>query len=239
MNSVKCPELSKLLYCWFIDCVQALRCRVDSNLMKMHAQALRQRFLAQGFPPTELPKLEGEAWKSWYRKWRKRNSVTFKQKVKHLKVSWAKIMVRVRLYLKNVFALRFLWQKCFGDRPMRWISWDQKPAWFNNTALDGSYGVRGHAPTVREIACHSRQRFTICTCVDSATAEDDPDPPLVGMLFKAGSEPPCQSSSFSAPDCSFLVADDHVSRTYCSGVGCWFVNSPTSCKMSLECPGHQ
>ena len=63
---------------------------------------------------------------------------------------------------------------------MRWVSWDQTPAWFNNTALDSTYSMVGYEPLVREIWAQCRQRFTICTCVDSALAL-----PPVGVLFKA------------------------------------------------------
>ena len=104
--------------------------------------------------------------------------------MKHLKVSWDVVKQRVRVYLKNVFVLRFLWKKCYGDAPMRWISWDQMPAWFNNTALLGSYAPRGYTPTIREIHCQSRQRFSCCTCVDSATTLGDAEPPPLGILFK-------------------------------------------------------
>ena len=68
---------------------------------------------------------------------------------------------------------------------MRWVSWDQKPAWFNNTALDATYSTIGYEPLVKEIEAHSRQRFTVCTCVDSATTGNPDKPPPVGVLFKA------------------------------------------------------
>ena len=107
--------------------------------------------------------------------------------VKHLKVPWSKLRQRVRVFLKNVFALRFfVWRRCFGDSiKMRWVSWDQKPAWFNNTALDATYSTIGYEPLVKEIEAHSRQRFTVCTCVDSAATSDPDEPPPVGILFKA------------------------------------------------------
>ncbi len=61
---------------------------------------------------------------------------------------------------------------------MRWVSWDQKPAWFNNTAFDSTYTVRGYEePLVKEIEAHGRQRFTVCTCVDSAAKSHTDDPP--------------------------------------------------------------
>ena len=137
----------------------------------------------QGYAEEDLPCLDGAGWKSWFARWRKRFQVVSRKvsrkTVKHLKVSPAKLRQRVRVYLKNVFSLRFLWKKCFGeDRPMRWVSWDQKPAWFNNTAGDTTYAPAGYKPQMREIHAHGRQRFTICTCVDfAATGDSDAPPP--------------------------------------------------------------
>ena len=180
-NSLKCPELGQLLYDWFIDCLQIYNCRVHQPMCMARAQYLKNRLLDEGFNPGLLPSLVSEAGKSWFRRWRERFHVVSRKTVKHLKVSWAKLKKRVRVYLKNVFALRFLWLKCHGpDKPMRWVSWDQKPAWFNNTALDSTYSVVGYEPLVREIEAHAKQRMTICTCVDSG----NPLPP-VGVLFKA------------------------------------------------------
>ena len=68
---------------------------------------------------------------------------------------------------------------------MRWVSWDQKPAWVNNTALDASYSVSGYEPRVREIKAHYRQRFTVCTCVDSSAMSHTAEPPPVRIMFKA------------------------------------------------------
>ena len=68
---------------------------------------------------------------------------------------------------------------------MRWVSWDQKPAWFNNTALDSCLSPAGYQPRIREIFAHSRQRFTICTCVDSDSMHHPERTPPVGVLFKA------------------------------------------------------
>ena len=66
------------------------------------------------------------------------------------------------------------------------MSWDQKPAWFNNTALDCTYSVGGgRIPLIRDIEAQSRQRFTICTCVDSRSISHKDEPPPLGILFKA------------------------------------------------------
>ena len=135
-NRTLCPELGQLLYDWFIDCVQIYRSRVNYALIVAHARYLMQRLLDNGHEPRLLPNLSGEAGKTWLRRWRHRFNVVSRKTVKHLKVSWAKLKQRVRVFVKNVFALRFLWRRCFGDKlKMRWVSLDQKPAWFNNTAL--------------------------------------------------------------------------------------------------------
>ena len=54
---------------------------------------------------------------------------------------------------------------------MRWVHWDEKPAWFNNTALGNTYSVEGHDPELKEIEAHSRPRFTVETTAMSCTYE--------------------------------------------------------------------
>ena len=48
LNSLKCLELGQLLYTWFIDCVQVLRCRVDGNFSMRRAQFLKGTFFVIG-----------------------------------------------------------------------------------------------------------------------------------------------------------------------------------------------
>ena len=56
------------------------------------------------------------------------------------KVSMADATERVRVMLMNIFRLRRLWTLCFGDETkMRWVSYDQKPSWFNNAGLPPSW----------------------------------------------------------------------------------------------------
>ena len=71
LNGVKCPELGQLLYDWFIDCIQTYNARVNHGLFLFEARYLRQRLLDAGYEPQTMPKLEGEAGKSWFRRWRK------------------------------------------------------------------------------------------------------------------------------------------------------------------------
>ena len=184
-NSTKCPELGELLYDWFIDTLQIYHARTDQPLFLPQARCLSQRLLQAGYGPAKMPNLEGEAGNSWFHTWRKRKAVVIRKTVKHQEVSYANLKQRVQVIFKNISALRFLWRICFGEVEMRWVSWDEKPAWFNNIAVNATYSIHGYEPQIKGIEARARQRFTICTCVDSAAANDDADPPPVGMLFEA------------------------------------------------------
>ena len=100
-NTTKCPELGELLYDWFIDTLQIYHARTDNNLFLAEARCLSVRVLKEGYDPAKMPNLEGEAWKSWFRRWRKRKHVVIRKTVKHLKVSYANLKKRVRVFLKN------------------------------------------------------------------------------------------------------------------------------------------
>ena len=167
-NSLKCTELGQLLYDWFLECLYFHKARVTNHLIMARAREIHARLVSGGYQPHLMPNLMGESGKSWFRRWRRRFHVRACRKVRHLKVSWSKLKERIKVFLKNVFALRFLWRLCFGDAvEMRWLSLDQKPCWFNNTALDGSYTITGYQPRIREVFAASRQRFSICTFVDT------------------------------------------------------------------------
>ena len=61
--------------------------------------------------------------------------------------------------------LKELWRLCHGDRPLRWVSVDQKPSWFNNAGLTGTWAVKGQPMSVREKFAATRQRYSILTSV--------------------------------------------------------------------------
>ena len=134
--------------------------------------------------PSQLPKLEGPAGKSWFWRWRRKYGIVYRQTGMQLKVSWRKVIKRVRVELGNVFRLRALWAKCHPGIPMRWFSADQKPSWFNNAGASnkGSYTVRGRVPTVRENFAASRERYATLTSVWSGLPANHT--PQVAVLFK-------------------------------------------------------
>ena len=110
----------------------------------------------------------GNAGAQWFARWRKQYGITKQVTGMKLKVPWSKVRRRVKVHLCNLFRLRAFWQLCHPDTPMRFLSVDQKPSWFNNAGHTGTYAKKGGSqPSVRENFAHTRQRYTILTSVPS------------------------------------------------------------------------
>ena len=182
-NSLLCHELDHHVFQFFVDCVDLMKKRCDTVLLMHEARHHKQMLINYGRDPSTLPKLTGAAGSSWFRRFRKRYNIIKFSRVAHLKVSLKKLKKRIGVWWANCFRLRFFWRRCFPETPnLRFISWDQKPAWFNNCANTGSWGRKGDQPKVKEIFAHSRARYTICTCVDSKAPSHET--PHVAVLFK-------------------------------------------------------
>lgn len=181
----KMPCISFELLQWFIDEIVSLQSRSDAGLILDKARELRDRCLALGAAPKDLPKID----KHFLSRWRAQFGISYRSITCRFKVSEAKARERIRVMLGNIFRLRTLWRLVFGDRPMRWLSMDQKPSWFNNAGLKGTFTRRG-AKTVTTKTDHTgiRQRYTICTCVQSWPSTAD-DPPRCAVMFKGSSGP--------------------------------------------------
>jgi len=172
-----------MLLQFFIDEIQKLKCRSDSQLLMMHARNLREQLVRDHWPETDLPKLIGTAGRKWFQRWRSMYNIVKVSVGLKLKVSWKKVQRRVGVLMRNIFRLRAFWKLLFHDLPMRWLSIDQKPSWFNNAGHTGAYAKKGSQPTVRENFQATRQRYTILTSVPSWRRADG-TPPKVAVLFK-------------------------------------------------------
>ena len=150
-----------MLLQFFVDEVQNMRNRADSLLLLSHARDLRAHLVAKGEPLENLPKLQGRAGVSWFYRWRKEWGIVKKVVGMKLKVSWRKIVRRVRVLLGNITRVRALWDLVHPGKPMRWLSLDQKPSWFNNAGHTGTYAQKGSQPTVKEDFHATRERYTI------------------------------------------------------------------------------
>ena len=189
-NGTKAAGLGHALLQYFVDVVQRLQCRADTSLLMTKARELRallENDKSGKWCANNLPKLIGNAGAKWFERWRRRNGIGYKVTGMKLKVAWRKIKNRVRVWLSNVFRLRAWWDICHDGKPMRWISLDQKPSWWNNAGLTKSWATRGRrAPTIKENFAHTRSRFTILTVVEHGwkTSEHEDNVPKCAILFK-------------------------------------------------------
>ena len=175
---------------WFVDEIEVLRSRADSSLLLGQARIIRDRLVAQGHPAAACPKID----KNFLSRWRAEYGLCMRATTVRFKVSLKAAVARVRSMLCNIFRLRHLWKLCFGGGvPMRWISFDQKPSWFNNAGLRPQMARRGARKVgAREDHHGTRQRYTVMTTVQSWPRPIDPatggvTPPKMAVLFKADS----------------------------------------------------
>ena len=127
----KMPEIGFELLQWFVDEVESLKSRADSALLLRHAQKIRDRLKDQHFEDDKLPRID----KHWLRRWRLEYGITMRSTTVRFKVSFRTAMERIRVMLSNIFRLRRLWELSFGNEVPTWVSYDQKPSWFNNAGL--------------------------------------------------------------------------------------------------------
>ena len=189
-NSTKAVGLGFMLLQYFVNICQELSCRTDSLMLMQQAREFRAMLLhdvSGKWTESDLPKLIGNAGHQWFRRWRLKYGLTKKVVGMKLKVAWRKVKKRVVVLLTNIFRLRFFWKMCHGNAPMRWLSVDQKPSWFNNAGHTGTFSRQGGtAPTVAENFQHTRERYTVLTSVPSGWPMHDHEDgiPKVALLFK-------------------------------------------------------
>ena len=104
---------------FFVDRVQSLYSRTDSMAMLKQARLLRVMLLQDGYPEYNLPKLVGNAGSQWFRRWRLDCGIAYKITGMKLKVSWEKIVQRLKVLLTNIFRVRHFWEHCHPGKPMR------------------------------------------------------------------------------------------------------------------------
>ena len=183
LNARKAAGLCFMLLQFFVDNVQRLQCRSDSCMLMKQAREFRADLDFSGFE--NLPKLIGSAGYQWFWRWRQMYGIVKKVCGMKLKVPWTKVKRRVRVLLSNIYRLRAFWELCHPGVPMRFISLDQKPSWFNNAGLTGTFAKKGGSqPSVRENFAKTRERYTILTAVVNSGNTDPDDPPKVAVLFK-------------------------------------------------------
>jgi len=188
-NSQRAAGLGFMLLQFFVDHIQVLRLRADSEILLKKARDYRADLVHAGWRDADLPRLIGNAGCKWFQRWRESYNLVKKVTGMKLKTPWASVKRRIRVFLGNIFRLRAFWEIIHPGTPMRFISLDQKPSWFNNAGHTGTFAEKGgKAPTVREDFNKTRERYSILTCVPS-WGHGDPNlegyvPPKIAILFK-------------------------------------------------------
>ena len=171
---------------YFVDFVQNLYLRADASLLMRHARRLRLILLQECCDEYQLPKIVGNAGAQWFRRWRKEVGIVYKTTGMQLKVSWSKILTRVKVLLGNIFRIHCFWNHCHPDKQLRFISLDQKPPWFNNAGHKGTLGKKGGPqPGVQGNFSQTRERYSILTLVRNYDNDNPAEPPPVEILFRA------------------------------------------------------
>ena len=101
-----------------------------------------------------------------------------------LKVSWQTVRKRICVFLGNIFRLRAFWEICHPNTPMRFLSLDERPYFFDNACHTGAYAKNGGIRSIQEHRLEP-YRATILTAVHSWGHTDQGRPPKVALLFKA------------------------------------------------------
>ena len=70
-NARKVSGIGFMFLQFFVDEVQSLSCRADTQLLMTHARELRAQLIAEHWAETELPELFGPAGRMWVSRWRR------------------------------------------------------------------------------------------------------------------------------------------------------------------------
>ena len=108
---------------FFSDNLQCLQSRSDSTMMLNEMRRLRAELVGSGVSESDLPNFDNSAAKQWFYKWRKRHGIKMKVTGMQLKVSWRKVIQRCRVFLTNVFRLRFFFELCHKEQGPFDFSW--------------------------------------------------------------------------------------------------------------------
>lgn len=193
---MKMACLGNELFQWFVDEVLSVQAPSDATLLLDKARELRQHLIHNGVAEETLPRVD----RHWLFRWRKHYHVSIRSITTRWKVKFSTACQRVGVMLGNLFRLRVLWRLVFGpDLPMRFVSYDQKPSWFNNAGLKATYALEGtRVVTTKTDHEGTRQRYTIFTSVQSWSAPEG-EFPKMAVLFKGTHRAPILRQGLEHP----------------------------------------
>ena len=121
----------------------------------------------------------GDGGAQWFRRWRHEYGIIYKTSGMQIKVSWSKILKRVKVLLDNISRTRAFWDWCHHGKLLKSISLDQKPSWHNNAGQNGTLGKKGE----ERYSMLTRERYSILTLVRNFDNDDTEEPAPLEVLF--------------------------------------------------------
>ena len=157
------PILGEELFAWFVDTVHCVRARISSSTLEQAANVILEDIRAaheerhSEDPPVELPTIT----RMWLWRWRKEWGVSPRTVNLVYKVSRPKLLHRLRIFWCNTIRIRTLWRCLRKNTPLKFMSADQKPFWFNNLGLRKTMNIKGMPRVeVKDNQAQTRERYT-------------------------------------------------------------------------------
>ena len=169
------PELHQELFHWVVDTIQNVKGRINSDVLALQvtklSQDLRRYYMNEvkagrmdTYNMPKLPKLERqEALSSWIFRFRKKHHLAWNAVNLRLKCSRKKTLVRVRIFFRNLYIVRWLHFYLHGEREvLRFEDSDEKPLWYTSADQEKTLNFVGtkRKACVKENVPHTRKRFT-------------------------------------------------------------------------------
>lgn len=164
-RKVKAAEVRVALFNWFVDVRESLKGRLPRRLFKLKAQQLYGEWLIQN-PVPEQEKLKFS--NKWIKSWENEYGVSLRKPNKRYSIKREDLLIRLRDYLQNVWAVRRFFIEKYGvDPPI--INGDQMPLHRNESTQEKTMTFKGEDTFVKENHNLSRERVTVFTQVTSVS----------------------------------------------------------------------
>ena len=157
------PLLGEDLLQRLVGMARSVRGRISSAAIEQAAKVIRediraaQEETASEGPPAEMPTIN----RMWVWRWRKEYGVAPRSANLVYKISRPKLLHRLKTLWCNTIRIRTLWRCLHKNKPLKFMSADQKPFWFNNLGSRKTMHIKGLPRIeVKENPAQTRERYT-------------------------------------------------------------------------------
>ena len=203
-------ELKEELWHWFVDTLNNSKARIDCQMILEQAQLIYSDMVDRWYkrvengeidPTQKLPAFDPSP--IFAHRWRMSCRVTWRTVNLRYQISAAKRRHRCTVFWSNIIKMRAFHNCLFGTDMIRFISFDQKPFYFNYNVDSKTLTLKGRKKAgVAESVAASRERFSAMTTVASWYLGGVP--PL-GVMFKSKSEGRMVKIGEAPPSCVLAI----------------------------------